>query len=169
MITTDFLRDSIVRFLRKASRARGVQPQANPENRVAAVEKAVAFRVGLSGEDSLDVFIIDISERVIDGDGFKIVIPIPNVVIHEASGDVALFVNKLNSRAGMVGKFVIYEDLTLKFALETLVPGEGDPAPELVEVALISALDAAVWFYAAFEEAAGPTPAPTNGKIPEIF
>ena len=155
MLTTDFLVDSAIRFMRKADKESGVQAPASPENRVAAVGKAAAFQIGLSAEMSLDVFIIDISELIIGGGGFKILMPMPNFHIPEESGDVALFVNKLNSRGGRVGKFVIHQDLTLNFALETVVSEEGDPDPNVVEVALLSALDAVMELCGTFEEAAG--------------
>ena len=172
MPSADFLRDASIRLLRKANErmaSRGKAAGARPEDRVKVVgEGAVAFQVELGEEKRLDVVIMDMSERLrlIEGDGFKVLIPIPNLAIRDEGGEFASFLNKLNSRDDKVGKFVILkdkicefiviEDLLLAFALETLVP-KANPDPELVEVATLSALETAVEFYIKFEEAAGPS------------
>lgn len=153
MPSTEFLRDASVLFLRKLNEraaSQGKSANARPERLVTTAEGAVGFPVD-SGEERLEVFVLDIAKFLIAGDGFSVMIPIPKSGIpKEKSGEVALFVNKINSFGDVAGKFVIRKNLTLAFTLETVFPKSGDPDPERVAVALYSALAQTLDFYARF-------------------
>lgn len=155
MPSAEFLRGGAVRFMRKMNtRAarRGKTASMKPERLASINEGMVGFPLELGDGNLLEVFLIDISEFLIAGDGFKVVIPIPNFAILREVDEVALFVNKVNSFGDLSGKFVILKDLNLAFTLETVFPKSDSPDPEQVAVALSSALGSALKFYATFEE-----------------
>lgn len=112
---------------------------------------AVSFEVEVDDKKAPSIVIIDISERIA-GDGFKILIP--DVITLPAGVDAAGTVNKLNSRDSVVGKFMVAEDRTLRFALETVFPKDGGDGPEHVGAALNCAMDSVMGFYAIAEKAA---------------
>ena len=113
---------------------------------------AVCFYVAVSDEKDLSIIIIDLGERMATGEGFKMVIP--DIAAFPAGFDAAWMVNKLNSREDMIGRFIVAEDRSMRFALETVFPEDGGDGPEQVEVALDRSMDAVMGYYALVAEAA---------------
>lgn len=131
---------SAIRFLRQ----KGIEFQA--------LIDGVLFNVQINDEKSLSIIILDISERAAPAAGFKILIP--DIAEFPAGVDAARMVNRLNSRDGVIGKFMVAEDMSLRFALETVFPKDGGDGPEHVGAALNCAMDSVMGFYAIAEKAA---------------
>ena len=162
MADADFLRDSTIRFLKKAAQGRLAESTESQESRVQSdggVGGVAWFQFDISDEvavvgggKSLVVIIADISERLIACDGFRIVIP--NIVAFpESFRDIAMMglVGRLNWRDSIVGKFKVADDRSLRYELETVFP-EGKADPDQVGAALFCAVDAIAEFHAAVAE-----------------
>ena len=160
MPSADFLRDAAIRFLKHAAQERG-GAATEQESRVQSdggiggivwFQFDVDDRLPAVGEKSLVVIIADISERLIVGDGFKIVIP-SVIAFPESFSDIAMMglVGRLNWRDSIVGKFKIADDRSLRYELETVFP-EGKADPDQVGVALFCAVNAIVEFNFAVAE-----------------
>ena len=116
---------------------------------------AVSFNVAVSDERDLSILVIDLSERMETGEGFRVLVP--DVITFPAGADAVRMANRLNSRGDMAGKFTVADDMSLRFALESVFPEDGDYGPESVQIALERSMDAVTGFYAIAEEA-------TNGN-----
>ena len=154
MPAVDFLRDSTIRFLKQAAQERG-EAASEQESRVQSdggvggivwFQFDVSDRLAFIGEKSLVVVIADISESVIDGDGFRIVIP--DIVTFAATFREESMLNllsRLSWRDSIVGKFKIADGRSLRYELETVFP-EGKADPDQVGVALFCAVNAIIEF-----------------------
>ena len=100
---------------------------------------AVTFTVQVSDKKDLSILIIDMSERMKDGEGLKILVP--DIIAFPANVDAASAANDLNSRENVIGEFTVAQDRTLRFALETVFSEDGGDGPDQVEAALDIAMD----------------------------
>ena len=149
MLSADFLGDAAIRFLKQAGRQSRVQ-SASPESRVQSEGGVAWFQFG---EKSTTLILTDISELILFGDGFKIVIP-DVVAFPEGFRDSSMMalVSRLNWRDNIVGKFKVAADRSLRYELETVFP-EGKADPDQVGVAIACAVDAIVEFHIVIAEA----------------
>lgn len=139
MTVTPMLRKSAVPFLRE----NGIDFDIYSDS-------AILSQIAVSGGKELGIIIMDISDRAENSvDGFMILIP--NIIAFPADYSGVGMANQLNLFHGIVGKFMVAPDRTLRFALETAVP-KGAAAPEHVQVALDCAERAVKTFYSLFAE-----------------
>ena len=139
LTVTPLLRKSAVPFLRENGIAFDISSGGY-----------ILSQIAVGGGKEMGIIIMDVSDRAENSvDGFMILIP--NLIAFPADYSGVGMANQLNLFHGIVGKFMVAPDRTLRFALETAVP-KGAAAPEHVRVALVCAERAVKALYSLLEE-----------------